>query len=109
MSAQFTKIYITWSEPKERNGVLTDYKVCWSSLEKIRVCEAKISTIKNYIIPNLSPGVRYSVMVSASTKAGMGPPSTDSISTTKSGKGTYLRFFEQISVTKAILCHTYRA
>ena len=85
-SPQLTTIFLEWSKPKQPNGVLTDYKVCWSySMGK--TCETETSTIKNYTITKLRPGIEYNVMVSASTKVGYGPnSSTKGIRTTKSGK-----------------------
>ena len=85
-SFQLTTIFLEWSKPKQPNGVLTDYKVCWSYMGKTPKCETETSTIKNYTITKLSPGIEYNVMVSASTKVGYGPSSTKGISTSKSGK-----------------------
>ena len=85
--AELTKIFLKWSKPKQPNGVLTDYKVCWSYMGKTPDCEKETSIVESYTITKLSPGIEYNVMVSASTKVGYGPnSSTKVISTDKSGK-----------------------
>ncbi|XP_055926559.1 proto-oncogene tyrosine-protein kinase ROS-like isoform X2 [Argiope bruennichi] len=68
-----------WSPPAKTNGIITNYYVkCWmiANETKIPVCDDVVDgKLLQFQKENILPNTTYTFQVSASTSAGMGPPS----------------------------------
>ncbi|XP_064157581.1 roundabout homolog 1 [Anguilla rostrata] len=70
-----TAILVSWQPPpeEEQNGVVQEYKIwCLGNESRYHVNRTVDGSTFSVLIPSLSPGVRYSVEVAASTGAGPG-------------------------------------
>ena len=69
------KIKVSWSEPTEKNGVITEYKVAYGKAKEYDVTRALINLpglkLSSELI-DLIPFTEYTVQVKAFTKAGEG-------------------------------------
>ena len=72
---KFTSIELTWSPPKEPNGVIISYEVTYTvnGNNTVRVNTLDMST--TFTIPSLTPQIRVSaITVTAYTRIGRGEP-----------------------------------
>ncbi|XP_028817360.1 roundabout homolog 1 isoform X4 [Denticeps clupeoides] len=70
-----TAVLVSWQPPpeEEQNGVVQEYKVwCLGNESKYHINRTVEGSVTSVVIPNLVPGVRYSMEVAASTSAGAG-------------------------------------
>ncbi|KAJ8256478.1 hypothetical protein COCON_G00186300 [Conger conger] len=70
-----TAILVSWQPPpeEEQNGVVQEYKIwCLGNESRYHVNRTVDGSTFSVLIPSLSPGIRYSVEVAASTGAGPG-------------------------------------
>ncbi|XP_063058202.1 roundabout homolog 1-like [Engraulis encrasicolus] len=70
-----TAILVAWQPPPEedQNGLVQEYKIwCLGNESRYHVNRSVDGTTFSVVIPNLSPGIRYSVEVAASNGAGPG-------------------------------------
>ncbi|KAG7471253.1 hypothetical protein MATL_G00122480 [Megalops atlanticus] len=70
-----TAILVSWQPPpeEEQNGVVQEYKIwCLGNESRYHINRTVDGSTFWVLIPNLSPGIRYSVEVAASTGAGPG-------------------------------------
>ncbi|XP_068172990.1 roundabout homolog 1 isoform X2 [Antennarius striatus] len=70
-----TTIVVSWQPPpeEEQNGVVQEYKIwCLGNESRYHINRTVDGLTFSVLIPNLVPGIRYSVEVAASTGAGPG-------------------------------------
>ena len=68
-----TTISLSWKEPNQTNGIITNYTVQWASFSDSNVSSELVGAeVFDYTIENLTPYTNYSVEVFASTSAGRG-------------------------------------
>ncbi|KAM4589561.1 roundabout homolog 1 isoform 6-T6 [Fundulus diaphanus] len=70
-----TAVVVSWQPPpeEEQNGVVQEYKVwCLGNETKYHINRTVDGSTLSVVIPSLTPGIRYSVEVAASTSAGSG-------------------------------------
>ncbi|MGH0162867.1 UNVERIFIED_CONTAM: hypothetical protein FKN15_043762 [Acipenser sinensis] len=70
-----TAILVSWQPPPEeyQNGVVQEYKIwCLGNESRYHINKTVDGSTFSVVIPSLSPGIRYSVEVAASTDAGLG-------------------------------------
>ncbi|KAJ8280156.1 hypothetical protein GJAV_G00051180 [Gymnothorax javanicus] len=70
-----TAILVSWQPPpeEEQNGVVQEYKIwCLGNESRYHINRTVDGSTFSVLIPSLSPGIRYSVEVAASTGAGPG-------------------------------------
>ncbi|KAI1893573.1 hypothetical protein AGOR_G00125110 [Albula goreensis] len=70
-----TAILVSWQPPpeEEQNGVVREYKIwCLGNESRYHINRTVDGSTHSVLIPSLSPGIRYSVEVAASTGAGPG-------------------------------------
>nr|XP_043888951.1 roundabout homolog 1 isoform X9 [Solea senegalensis] len=70
-----TAIVVSWQPPpeEEQNGVVQEYKIwCLGNESRYHVNRTVDGTTLSVLIPSLTPGIRYSVEVAASTIVGPG-------------------------------------
>ncbi|XP_047246912.1 roundabout homolog 1 isoform X1 [Girardinichthys multiradiatus] len=70
-----TAVAISWQPPpeEEQNGVVQEYKIwCLGNESKYHINRTVDGSTLSVVIPSLTPGIRYSVEVAASTSAGLG-------------------------------------
>ncbi|XP_031427685.1 roundabout homolog 1-like isoform X1 [Clupea harengus] len=70
-----TAILVAWQPPpeEEQNGAVQEYKIwCLGNESRYHVNRTVDGSTFSIVIPNLSPGIRYSVEVAASNGAGPG-------------------------------------
>ncbi|KAM4743247.1 roundabout homolog 1 isoform 3-T3 [Anableps anableps] len=70
-----TAVVVSWQPPpeEEQNGVVQEYKIwCLGNESKYHINRTVDGSTLSVVIPSLTPGIRYSVEVAASTSAGPG-------------------------------------
>ncbi|XP_051782260.1 roundabout homolog 1 isoform X1 [Erpetoichthys calabaricus] len=70
-----TAIIVSWQPPPldSQNGVVQEYKIwCLGNESRYHINKTVDGSTFSVVIPSLSPGIRYSVEVAASTDAGLG-------------------------------------
>ncbi|XP_027901186.1 roundabout homolog 1 isoform X5 [Xiphophorus couchianus] len=70
-----TAVVVSWQPPpeEEQNGVVQEYKIwCLGNESKYNINRTVDGSTLSVVIPSLTPGIRYSVEVAASTSAGPG-------------------------------------
>ncbi|XP_035536277.1 roundabout homolog 1 isoform X2 [Morone saxatilis] len=70
-----TTIMVSWQPPpeEEQNGVVQEYKIwCLGNESRYHINRTVDGSTLSVLIPSLTPGIRYSVEVAASTGAGPG-------------------------------------
>ena len=76
VSEQQATVKVHWNTPDEPNGKLTNYKICWRPVDKIRqynwTCKMVKAHVLNDKISNLNTSVRYVVKILAKNRAGEG-------------------------------------
>ncbi|KAF2363966.1 PTP type protein phosphatase [Trinorchestia longiramus] len=76
-----TSIQVSWVPPEEKNGVLLDYLVVWSSDSQSERSANVSSSSENYFIDDLVACVLYNIVVLAQTSAGYGNETYSSTTT----------------------------
>ncbi|KAG5854527.1 hypothetical protein ANANG_G00038760 [Anguilla anguilla] len=77
-----TSLRVSWQEPVEKNGIITGYLVSWEvqGLNSSRVSRTLPNTTLEYKVTGLTSLTTYTLEVAAITQAGMGTPTSSTIS-----------------------------
>ncbi|XP_045618768.2 netrin receptor unc-40 isoform X1 [Procambarus clarkii] len=78
-SSTTSSVTVSWTEPEERNGALTEYQVVWP--DGFFSLSAGATT---FTINGLHPKTQFNVTVQAGTSVGWGPPAMIQVTTNKS-------------------------
>ncbi|KAK7162105.1 hypothetical protein R3I94_004680 [Phoxinus phoxinus] len=78
-----TSLRIGWQEPKDKNGIITGYVLCWEEdgRNETRVSQTLSNSTLAYKVTGLTSLSTYTLQVAAVTQAGTGTATSSTIST----------------------------
>ncbi|XP_061160026.1 protein sidekick-2-like isoform X2 [Syngnathus typhle] len=77
-----TSLKVSWKEPREKNGLLTGYRISWEEFNRTntRVTHYLPNLTQEYKVTGLTALTTYTIQVAAMTAKGQGQPSASTIS-----------------------------
>ncbi|KAA0722521.1 Protein sidekick-1 [Triplophysa tibetana] len=78
-----TSLKVSWQEPKDKNGIITGYVLCWEEAveNESRVTHTLSNSTLVYKVTGLTSLTMYTLQVAAVTQAGTGTATSSTIST----------------------------
>ncbi|XP_057188349.1 protein sidekick-1 isoform X2 [Triplophysa rosa] len=78
-----TSLKVSWQEPKDKNGIITGYVLCWEEAgqNETRVMHTLSNSTLVYKVTGLTSLTTYTLQVAAVTQAGTGMATSSTIST----------------------------